>query len=205
MKIAIIGSGKIGGTLAKGLDKAGHHVCLGTRDTAKGEVVHLIQNGQFITANTILEAANQAEVIIVTVPLVAVVATAESLGDLSGKVVIDTTNGFGKQIPDFIYGATALKSITKSTHVVKCFNTIGFESLGDPVFGHSVADMFMAGDSDKAKKIAQHLAYDLGFKNCYDLGGEDSFVTMESIAQLWGALAYKANLGRGIAFKILKK
>lgn len=37
--------------------------------------------------------------------------------------------------------------------IVKCFNSTGFENLLDPVNNGAGIDMFMAGDSEKAKSV----------------------------------------------------
>lgn len=203
MKIAIIGSGNIGGTLAKALDKAGHHIIIGTRDTANGDVIQLLQHGQHISANTIQKAVSESEVIIIAVPLPAIPDVAESIGNIEGKIVIETSNAFGKPLQKYIYGTTALKEITKNHKVVKCFNTIGAEDLANPQFGELKADAFVAGEDKKAKEVAQRLALDIGFGQCYDLGGDEALPLLENLAVTWGALAYKAGLGRRAAFKIL--
>lgn len=203
MKIAIIGAGNIGGTLAKGLDKAGHSIIIGARDTANGDVVHLVQQGQHIGADTIVEAARQAEVIIIAVPLNAILNVAENLGDVNGKIIIETSNAFGKPLSEYVNGVAALKQITGNQDVVKAFNSIGAEDLANPYFGSQKADTLVAGDSKAAKKIVQQLALEMGFEHCYDLGGDEALPLLENLAVTWGALAFKAGLSRRIAFKIL--
>lgn len=205
MHIAVIGNGHIGSALIRGFDKSGHNVIIGARDTANGDIVHLIKEGRNVVANTISEAAKAAEVIIVAVPIEAILNVAHSLGDVKGKIIIETTNGFTKQIPGFNYGSIAIKKITGCNDVVKCFNTIGYESLNNPIFGKLKADTFVAGNSLKAKAMATLLAKDLGFENCYDLGNDDSLQMLENLAEIWLALTSKSKLGRNIAFKILER
>ena len=205
MNIAVIGKGHVGSALARGLDKSGHHVIIGARDTANGDIVRLIQEGRNISANTITEAAKAAEVIIIAVPIDAIISVSHALGDVKNKIIIETTNGFDDQIPGFNFGSIAIKKITGCIDVVKCFNTIGYESLSNPVFGKNRADTFVAGNSLKAKNVAQHLARDLGFENCYDLGDDENLQLLENIAELWMTLTSKTKLGRNVAFKILTK
>lgn len=68
-----------------------------------------------------------------------------------------------------------------------------------------VADMFMAGDSTKAKAVAAQLAEDLGFAECYDFGGDDKISLLKQLAMAWVNLAIFQKMGRNIAFKILKR
>lgn len=119
-------------------------------------------------------------------------------------VIIETTNAFGKPLPDYGNGTKALKQITGNKDVVKCFNAIGAEDLADPQFGPLAADAFVAGDSKRGKEIAIGLAQDMGFDQCYDLGGDDAIPLLENLAVTWGALAYKAGVGRRCAFKIIR-
>lgn len=205
MNIAIIGKGHVGSALARGLDKSGHHIIIGARDTANGDIVRLINEGKHISANTISEASKVAEVIIIAVPINAIISVAHALGDVHAKIIIETTNSFGNEIPGFNFASIAISKITGCNDVVKCFNTIGYESLGNPLFGKIKADTFVAGNSLKAKTVAQHLAVDLGFENCYDLGDDENLQLLENIAEIWMILTKKSKLGRKVAFKILTK
>ena len=42
--------------------------------------------------------------------------------------------------------------------------------------------MFMAGDSEKAKSVAEQLSQDAGFENCYDFGGANRVELLEKFA-----------------------
>lgn len=72
-------------------------------------------------------------------------------------------------------------------------------------YGSETIDMFVAGDSEKGKKIAIQLAKDAGFGECYDIGGTDKFQLMEQFAWFWINLAMFKGHGREIAFKLLKR
>lgn len=205
MKIAIIGFGKIGNVLASGLSSKGHSIVLGLRDKDLTDLEKLNKIPESIKATGITVAANQAEVIIISVPLEAVPDLAKSLGDVSGKIIIETTNAFGKPLPQYMNGTDALKTLTGNEDIVKCFSTVGFETMANPRYGDDLADLFVAGNSERARAVAIQLAYDLGFGNCYNLGGDEAMPLMENIALLWGHLAFKAGLGRNMAFKILKR
>jgi hypothetical protein len=121
------------------------------------------------------------------------------------KVIIDATNAvFAKPAP-YQNGVEALLALTDSKHVVKCFNSTGFENMENPIYQGMGIDMFVAGDSVKGKEIACQLAKDLGFAECYDFGGNDKVNLLEQFALAWINLAIMQKQGRDMAFKILRR
>ncbi|MFM8744949.1 MAG: NADPH-dependent F420 reductase, partial [Cytophagales bacterium] len=122
MNIAIIGSGNVGSALAQGLFKAGHTIFFGVRDatSAKAEKASgLVSNTKIVS---VAEASKQAEVIIVTTPPEAVLNLAAQLGDVSNKILVDATNSIRTRPEPYPTAFHALKALTKSDKVVKCFN-----------------------------------------------------------------------------------
>ena len=203
MKIAIIGAGNVGGALARNFAAKGHQILLGLRDT---QDPGLKKNwpGEAFHFHSPAEAARQAEVIIMALPVPAIVPVLESLGDLSGKVAIDATNSvFAKPAP-YASGYEALKTIN-GADAIKCFNTTGFENMQNPAYGDTAIDMFIAGGSEKAKATASQLAREAGFGAVYDFGGEDKVALIESFALAWINLAIMQKEGRDIAFKVLHR
>lgn len=201
MNITIIGAGRVGGTLAKQFAKAGHKVFLGVRNPKDKKLKELISNQ--ISAHSVGEAAKSAKVVIIATPAKVGTEIAKTLGDLSGKIVIDATNSvFGKP-EGYNTNAEAILELCNTKDVVKCFNTTGFDNMGNPSFGEDKADMFVAGDSEKGKEIAIKLSKEIGFGEVYDLGGNDKFELSEQLTLVWVSLVQK--YGRNIAFKILKR
>lgn len=205
MNITIIGAGNIGGTLAKGWSRAGHRVFLGVRDTGSGKVKDLTAFNKNITAHPVAEAAGRGEVIVVAAHPEAANEISGKLGDVRKKIIIDCMNSVRTKAGDFASTAEALRAWTGSGDVVKCFNCVGFNVMENPRFGETRADMFMAGNSVKGKETARRLALDLGFAECYDLGGDDRVPLLESFAALWIDLALFQGQGREIAFKLMKR
>lgn len=204
MKIAIIGTGNVGGTLAIKWAHAGHEIFLGVRDNSNFKGKDLLQNAN-IKAGTIHEAVAESEVILLATPAMLAVEVAQSLGDTSGKIIIDSMNIImGRGPAGFSNTADAILANTASKDVVKCFNTTGFNNMKNPNYGDVAVDLFAAGDSEKGKEIAISLAKDAGFAACYDVGGNDKFQLMEQFAWFWINLAMK-NQNREFAFKILKR
>src|SRR5437660_11187139 len=95
MKIGVIGAGRIGGNCARQAVKAGHEVMLSfARDQAKLEAL-ASELGDRATVGTPAEAVAFGDVVILSVPWDTIPEALAQAGELSGKVVIDTTNQFG--------------------------------------------------------------------------------------------------------------
>ena len=205
MKIAIIGTGNVGGTLAKKWSIAGHSIVLGVRNPLefKGkELLHLNN----VEAKVVAQAVAQSEIIVLATPAMAAIEVTQSLGDTTGKVIIDTMNTIMGRGPEgFSNTADAILANTQSKDVVKCFNTTGYNNMANPNYGDQVLDVFVAGDSKKGTEMAQCLAKDAGFAECYIIGGNDRFQLMEQFAWFWINMAMPQGFGRDIGFKLLKR
>src|SRR4051794_10888736 len=94
MKIGIIGTGQIGGTLAKLWVDAGHEVLLSSRhpDQLKSLAKRL---GPKARVGTPREAASFGDVVLVSVPYKALPELGRDLkSELAGKIVLDTCNPY---------------------------------------------------------------------------------------------------------------
>lgn len=206
MKISIIGSGNVGGALAQKFIKAGHAVLIGAKFPLSEKSIKLASQIGEDRFTTIRSAVEQTEVIILATPAPYAIEIAQSLGDTSNKVIIDTMNiVMGRGPAGFSNTSEAILANTQTNDVVKCFNTTGFNNMLNPRYGEQTIDAFVAGDSTKGKAIAQELAIDAGFENCYDVGGNDKFDLMEQFAFFWINLAMFQGQGREIGFKLLKR
>jgi predicted dinucleotide-binding enzyme len=206
MHIAIIGSGNVGGALAKKWIKAGHHVLIGARFPLSEKNIKLaaeIGEDRFTTVDSALK---QSDIILLSTPATATVDVVKSLGDTTGKIIIDAMNiVMGRGPQGYKHTTDAILENTQTKDVVKCFNTTGANNMQDPVYGNSVLDLFVAGDSVKGKEVAIQLAKDAGFAACYDIGGNDKFELMDQFAWFWINLAMFQGQGREIGFKLLKR
>lgn len=205
MNIAIIGTGNVGGALATKWAQKGHHIFLGVNDTGNFKGKELLGNPN-TSVHSVKEAVQQADVILIATPATVAAEVAQSLGDTSGKIIIDAMNVVMERGPaGFTNTTDAILSNTQSKEVVKCFNTTGFNNMLNPVYGNTAIDVFVAGDSVKGKEVAIQLAKDAGFAECYNVGGNDKFFLMEQFAFFWINLAMMQGLGREIGFKLLKR
>jgi predicted dinucleotide-binding enzyme len=95
MKIGVIGSGKIGGTLTRRLRALGHDVTVGNTLPGGPESLKDLSDETGATAGTAEEAAAAGDVVVIAVPVRAVPALpAEAL---RGKVVIDANNYYAQR------------------------------------------------------------------------------------------------------------
>jgi 8-hydroxy-5-deazaflavin:NADPH oxidoreductase len=186
MKIAVIGAGNIGRTLGGKWGAAGHEVVYGVRSP-----------GTPGTA-TVADAVAGAEVVVLAVPGAAAKEVLASLGGaLRGKVVIDASNdvqGTGK--------LHALDEVAEGAHLVRAFNTLGWENFADPVLEGVTADLFYAAEEGDGKEVAETLIADVGLRPVW-LGGVDAFDLVDSLTRLWFTLALQRKHGRRLAFKML--
>jgi 8-hydroxy-5-deazaflavin:NADPH oxidoreductase len=204
-KIAIIGAGNVGAALGKGWLNAGKDVVFGVRDSQSPKTQKVLTIIPEAKVKSISEAAFDAEVIVITTPPEAILELLPHLGDLTKKVVIDTTNSVKARPEPFATAYHAIKEIAKAEDVVKCFNSTGFENMLNPTYQENGIDMFAAGNSKKAKQVAEQLAKEIGFATCYDFGGDDKVELLEKFALSWINLAILQGYGRNLAFKLLKR
>lgn len=193
MKVAIIGAGFVGESLARALLKAGHEVMLSSRTPQSEKMQTLIADlGAGAQAGTVDETAVFSDIVALAVSGNVIEDAVNSAGDLSGKVLLDMTQGDSGKLAE-ISGAK----------VVKIFNTIGAEHYQAPEFSGVAATMLYCGDDADAKRIAGGLATDIGF-DAIDAGGLAMWQQLVNLAFVWINLM-RGGMGRDFAFKIVKK
>jgi 8-hydroxy-5-deazaflavin:NADPH oxidoreductase len=185
MRVGVIGAGRIGGNAAELFAAAGHEVLLSfSRDP--GRLRDLAGRiGTRASVGTVAEAAVFGEVVLVSVPWGLIPTVLDEAGDLTGRVVIDTTNQFGPggvlSIPDGLTAAEYNQRRMPGAHLVKAFNTLtaGFQaaSAGRPADQRAV--LFLCGDQPSAKTMVGGLIEDAGFAPA-DLGGLGDAAPMEA-------------------------
>lgn len=201
MTITIIGAGNIGGTLAEKWKAAGHSILIGARNPSDEETLKWAA-GLDARVLSIADAVQQGDAVLIATPGKVVAEMATSLGEtLRGKLVMDATNMAGP--PGTSLGFDALRNA--GADAVKVFNCTGWENLADPRYGNELADMFMAGGSQEAKANVRELVKAIGFSDAIDMGGDDKVHLLEAFALVWIDLAIMQKMGRGIAFKLMRR
>lgn len=210
MRIAIIGTGNVGGTLGKSWAKLGHDVFYGVQNPNDEKTIALLrETGSKAQAGTPAEAVVHAEIVVFATPWKATQAAVKSVGDLTGKIVIDCTNPLkadlsGLEVGHTTSGAEMLAEWTTGARVVKAFNTTGFNIMAEPVVHGIPTVMLVCGDDEPAKRVVLELATQMGF-DAVDAGPLTQARLLEPWAMMWIYLAYKGNVGRDYGFAMIRR
>ena len=169
--VGLIGSGHIGGTVARLAVAAGHPVILSNSrgpDTLGGLAGEL---GPLARAGTGQEAAEGGDLVVVAIPVRAFRTVPP--GPLAGQVVIDTCNYYPQrdgQIPELhrreVTSSELIQRHLAGSAVVKAFNNINFrhlESLSRPPGAPDRSFLPIAGDSPEAKAAVTTFLDSIGY------------------------------------------
>jgi 8-hydroxy-5-deazaflavin:NADPH oxidoreductase len=169
--IGFIGSGRIGGNVARLAAAAGYQVVLSNSrgpDTLR-ELADSI--GPLATAGTVEQAATDGEIVVVSIPLRAYRDV--PVAPLAGKLVIDTNNYYPErdgQIAELDEGSATSSELLQrhlpQSHVVKAFNNIFYkhlESLPRPAGAPDRSALVITGDDEQAKKNATAFLHAIGY------------------------------------------
>ncbi len=204
--IGILGSGHVGGNLAKAAIAHGYDVVLGNLqgpDSLAGLVAELGPRARAATAEGAAQAADFA---IVAIPLTTIEQVPAD--PLAGKVVISTINYFPERLGRVAAiddGTTTAPGLLQAhlprSRVVRAFSMINAaEMSGD---GHPPGDpkrraLAMAGDDADAKRLVAGLYDEFGF-DAVDIGGlgeswrieagQPAFVVRQNVAELTANVA----------------
>lgn len=206
MKIAVIGTGMIGGTLAKLLVQAGHAVALTNSrgpETLKDTVAALGANAQALPTAV---AVAWADWVALAVPLKAIQKLDSA--PFAGKTVLDITNYYPDRDGDLDFGGRPssawVQNQLNGATVVKVFNTVWYKHLAEQADPGQPEDcrraVFIAADDPIAKGQVADLVRELGFGPVYAGSLAESArlqpgspVYNKVLSQLQGAHALEAN------------
>lgn len=192
MRIAVIGTGFIGGILGGALARSGFDVTFGSRHPDDDQVAA----GSPASVAPVGAALEGAEVVIVAVPGAAVPElTAEVGPGLAGKLVIDATNQMGAPV------ANARAALPPGVRYARAFNTLGGENMAEPVFPDGRADMFFSAPEADRDTVEEVIA-GVGLRPVYV--GQDQEALVDCLFRLWIALAVTQGRGRRLALRLVE-
>jgi 8-hydroxy-5-deazaflavin:NADPH oxidoreductase len=191
MRIAVIGTGFIGGVLGRSLARAGHDVAFGSRHPDDDDVVE----DTAATVAPIGDALSGADIVVLAVPGAAVAGVAAEQGDaLAGRLVIDATNQMGRDV------ANARAALPANVRYARAFNTLGGENMAEPNFADGPADMFFSAPDADRETVARVIE-GVGLRPVYL--GEDQEALVDALFQIWVTLAMKQGRGRRLALRVI--
>ena len=180
MRLGIIGAGHIGGNVARRAALAGYDVTVSfARDRAKLDALAAEIGGT--VAGPAQAAA--ADLVILSVPWTVIDEALAQAGSLAGRVVIDTTNQFGRGVAASLNGRTAARynaDRIPGAAYTKCFNTLTaeFQAAAARTADDQVVQ-WIAGDDTAAKDTVAELVRACGYVPI-DLAGIDECSVMEA-------------------------
>lgn len=203
MRIAIVGAGNVGRSLAQRWHNAGHAVTFAVRNEMSPGAERARAGG--MPTVPLGHAAGDAEVIVLAVPWQSVPEAIASLGDVSGRIVVDTTNPLTADLElavgfDDSAGEGAAR-LAKGAHVVKAFNTTGADNMAEARAFPVKPMMPVAGDDAGAKHVVMRLAAEIGFEPI-DAGPLKESRLLEPMAMFWIKQAIVQKAGRNFAFAV---
>lgn len=190
MNIAVIGTGKVGGTLGRRWRAAGHRVVYGSRtgprDGADGAAVM-----------TVSQALGGVDVVVLAVPggAVAEIVAANSAA-LAGKIVVDAANRMREPV---VSSRAAIAAAAPDARYARAFNNLGWEIFADPPGG---AALFFAADPG-ARPVVEELVRAVGLEPVF-VGDAEASGTVDALVPLWFALVRHNGGDRRVALRIVR-
>jgi 8-hydroxy-5-deazaflavin:NADPH oxidoreductase len=201
MKIAVLGTGSVGTTIATKLVELGHDVRLGSRsaDNEKGRAWAL-PRGARASLGTFAQAAAYGEVCFNCTSGAGTVEALLSAADgLVDKVVVDVSNAldFSNGFPPSLFtgntdslGEQAQRALPRS-RVVKALNHVTAPVMVDPgrVAGGDHDALLCGNDAEAKAQVTGILKDWFGWRRVIDLGDISQARGLESYLALWVRLS----------------
>ncbi len=189
-KVGIVGDGKVGSALRRGLERAGYQVRIVGKNPRE-----------------VKDTGGWADVVILAVPYSAVDDAIAELGDgIAGKTLVDVTNALtgDMQLASgcTTSGAEALQQKVRAAKVVKAFNTQFASHMDSGAVDGQQLTAFAAGDDAGAKGQVIQMARDIGF-DAVDAGPLQNARLLEPLGYFNIQLGYALGLGTEIGLKLV--
>ncbi len=169
LRIGIIGSGRVGGTVGTLWVKAGHEVMFSSLDIEHDRKL-AASVGAGARAGTPKEAAAFGEVLFFAVPYAALPGLGRDLAaEIKGKIVLDASNPIpgrdGDMAKEALAKGTGIASpqFLPGARIVRAYNEVGYTRMRDDA--HRAGERLgipLAGDDAQALQTAVRLVQDAG-------------------------------------------
>lgn len=213
--IGILGSGAVGQVLAAAFLSEGHPVMLGTRNTAKEEVVKWQKEHPGAQTGTFADTAAFGEILVLAVEgdVVQDMIRMAGIAHFTGKTVIDATNPIAKEAPEngvlkFFTNTNEslmeqIQQLVPEANVVKAFNSSGSTQFYKPDYAGIKPSMFICGNNEAAKSTVTQILDVFGWET-EDMGQAIAARAIEPLCMLWCIPGFLQNQWTH-SFKLLKK
>jgi 8-hydroxy-5-deazaflavin:NADPH oxidoreductase len=196
MRIAVLGTGSVGRTLAARFAELGHTVTLGTRDPDATRARAEVEEGPGVTLATFADAVSEVDVVVVGLGGAVVLDVLRAVGPerLAGLVLVDVSNpldfsaGFPPtlSVKDSDSLGEQVQRLLPDTKVVKTLNTMNAAVMAHPErVGDGDHTVFLSGDNPTAKAVVEGLLLEMGHTDILDLGGIETARGVEMYLPLW--------------------
>ncbi len=194
MKIGILNAGNIGRTLAKPWYDAGHELML-TKQGNQEKLDKFMLEVAGANRGTLKQVADFGEAVLFSVYWLNLDNILAQVGDLEGKIVIDTMNPLkvSEQFEhyhdlEFMQSSSTSEELQKrlpKARVVKAFSTMPSNVLDSNQWSNNPVKpaVFVAGDDDAAKEVVFQLVRDAGFEP-FDTGALKNARSIEQMGIL---------------------
>jgi predicted dinucleotide-binding enzyme len=196
LKVGILGTGMVGGSLGSKLIQVGHEVKMGSRSANNEKAVKWSnENGSRASYGTFADAAAFGEVVFNCTAGIASLAAITSAGadNLKGKVLVDVANplDFSKSMPPTLTVcntdslAEQIQRAFPNVNVVKALNTMNCVVMVNPSLVPGDHDVFICGNDREAKEKVVEILKSFGWRSIIDLGDISAARGTEMILPLW--------------------
>jgi hypothetical protein len=198
MKIAVLGTGGVGRTIATKLVSLGHEVKLGSRTADNENAAEWVASaGSGASQGTFEDAASSSEVVFNCTSGGASLDALRSAGavNLEGKVLVDVANALafedgklaGLLIDTRDSLAEQIQREFPDARVVKTLNMMNSDVMVDPSLVPGGHEVFVAGNDDAAKDDVRSLLESFGWDPVHivDLGDLSGARAMELYVVFW--------------------
>lgn len=209
MKIGIIGSGNMGGALAKLWADKGHNILITSTSPEQTESVAKSIGKNVVTGST-ADAVSYGDVVVFAFPYESLKDVIGKGGSFKDKTVIDLINPLTPDIKGLLIGFTTsaaeeIEKLIPDARIVKAFNTISAPVIksGNIKFNGITPDVYFCGNDEGSKAVVKGLIRDIGFE-AVDSGPLTNARYLEPISEFVIQLAI-LGLGDDIGVKVLRR
>ena len=215
-KIAVLGTGMVGNTIATKLIALGYSVMMGSRSANNEKAAAWVNaNGGNASAGTFEDAVKFGEIIFNCTKGEVALEAIKMAGveNFTGKTVIDIANplDFSKGMPPSLIPELSntnslgeeLQKLIPEANVVKTLNIVNCEVMVDAKKSGGDPTMFLSGNNAEAKEEVKSILNQFNWSDIIDLGDITTARGTEMMLPIWLRTWFATQNGH-FAFKIVR-